>query len=293
MTLRERTRSCGRRPAGWPTRSAATGAWSSWPGRPASAGPRSRSGSRPTPAGRSGSPSAAATAPPPRRRWGRWWRCCRSCRTGPGRPAPPATRSSRTWWPPCAGRRPPRRTCSSSRTPTGPTSPHRTCCCTCPAGSTCRALVLVTYRPEDVGAGHLLRRVLGDAATAAGTRRLDLGPLSPAAVGALAADRPGVDRPTCTAGPGTTRSSSPRCSPPGRGPSATPSRPGRPGCPSRPGTPWTSSRWPAPGCPCSARCSATAWPPWTSRSSAACCWWPAAGAPRGRRGRRPGRTRPG
>ena len=58
---------------------------------------------------------------------------------------------------------------------------------------TCRALVLVTYRPEDVGADHLLRRVLGDAATAAGTRRLDLGPLSPAAVGELTGDRAGVD----------------------------------------------------------------------------------------------------
>lgn len=58
---------------------------------------------------------------------------------------------------------------------------------------TCRALVLVTYRPEDLGDGHLMRRVLGDAATAAGTRRLDLGPLSPAAVGTLVGDRPGVD----------------------------------------------------------------------------------------------------
>jgi predicted ATPase len=58
---------------------------------------------------------------------------------------------------------------------------------------TCRALVLVTYRPEDVAADHLLRRVLGDAATAAGTRRLDLSPLSPAAVGQLAGGRAGVD----------------------------------------------------------------------------------------------------
>ncbi len=58
---------------------------------------------------------------------------------------------------------------------------------------TCRALVLVTYRPEDVDARHLLRRVLGDAATAAGTRRLDLAPLSPAAVGALVGTRAGVD----------------------------------------------------------------------------------------------------
>ena len=49
-----------------------------------------------------------------------------------------------------------------------------------------RALVLVTYRPEDATAGHPLRVLLGDAATAAGTRRLDLAPLSLAAVRALA-----------------------------------------------------------------------------------------------------------
>ena len=106
---------------------------------------------------------------------------------------------------------------------------------------TCRALVLVTYRPEDVGTDHLLRRVLGDAATAAGTRRLDLGPLSPAAVGELTGDRAGVDADDLYAGPGATRSSSPRCSPPARGRSrrrcATPSSPVRPGCRSPHGTP--------------------------------------------------------
>jgi DNA-binding CsgD family transcriptional regulator/tetratricopeptide (TPR) repeat protein len=58
---------------------------------------------------------------------------------------------------------------------------------------TCRALVLVTYRPEDVDADHLLRRVLGDAATAAGTRRVQLSPLSPAAVGELAGHGVGID----------------------------------------------------------------------------------------------------
>ncbi len=52
----------------------------------------------------------------------------------------------------------------------------------------CRALVLVTYRPEDVTAGHPLRMVLGDAATASGVRRLDLPGLSRAAVRLLAAD---------------------------------------------------------------------------------------------------------
>jgi len=49
-----------------------------------------------------------------------------------------------------------------------------------------RALVLVTYRPEDAAAGHPLRLVLGDAATAAGARRMVLPPLSLAAVRMLA-----------------------------------------------------------------------------------------------------------
>jgi DNA-binding CsgD family transcriptional regulator/tetratricopeptide (TPR) repeat protein len=50
----------------------------------------------------------------------------------------------------------------------------------------CHALVLVTYRPEDTTPSHPLRIVLGDAATATGTRRLDLPPLSRAAVRTLA-----------------------------------------------------------------------------------------------------------
>jgi DNA-binding CsgD family transcriptional regulator len=59
-----------------------------------------------------------------------------------------------------------------------------------------RALVLVTYRPEDATAGHPLRLLLGDAATAAGTRRMVLPPLSLAAVRALAstADAPDAAR---------------------------------------------------------------------------------------------------
>jgi DNA-binding CsgD family transcriptional regulator/tetratricopeptide (TPR) repeat protein len=59
-----------------------------------------------------------------------------------------------------------------------------------------RALVLVTYRPEDTTAGHPLRLLLGDAATAAGTRRMVLPPLSLAAVRALAstADAPDAAR---------------------------------------------------------------------------------------------------
>src|SRR5215212_4150033 len=51
---------------------------------------------------------------------------------------------------------------------------------------TTRALVLVTYRPEDTPPGSPLRVLMGEAATAAGVRRLDVAPLSPAGVRALA-----------------------------------------------------------------------------------------------------------
>src|SRR3954451_6826286 len=53
---------------------------------------------------------------------------------------------------------------------------------------TCHALVLVTYRPEDLPAGHDLRLVMGEVATAAGVRRLDIPPLSRSAVRALAGE---------------------------------------------------------------------------------------------------------
>jgi len=59
----------------------------------------------------------------------------------------------------------------------------------------CRALVLVTYRPEDLVAEHPLRVVLGDVATATGVRRLDVPALSRHGVEQLAAEhalaRPG------------------------------------------------------------------------------------------------------
>ncbi|GAA2479619.1 ATP-binding protein [Terrabacter carboxydivorans] len=55
----------------------------------------------------------------------------------------------------------------------------------------CRALVLVTYRPEDATAGGALRMLLGDTASASGTRRIDLPPLSPRAVATLMAERSG------------------------------------------------------------------------------------------------------
>jgi DNA-binding CsgD family transcriptional regulator len=54
------------------------------------------------------------------------------------------------------------------------------------------ALVLGTYRTDELTAAHPLRIVLGDLATAPGVVRLDLDPLSPAAVAALAAPH-GVD----------------------------------------------------------------------------------------------------
>jgi DNA-binding CsgD family transcriptional regulator len=56
---------------------------------------------------------------------------------------------------------------------------------------TCHALVLVTYRPEDLPSTGALRLVIGDMATAAGVRRLDLAPLSKAGVHALAAGHVG------------------------------------------------------------------------------------------------------
>jgi DNA-binding CsgD family transcriptional regulator/tetratricopeptide (TPR) repeat protein len=50
----------------------------------------------------------------------------------------------------------------------------------------CRALVLVTFRPEEVDAGSTLRIVLGDTASANGTRRVDLPALTPGAVATMA-----------------------------------------------------------------------------------------------------------
>ena len=48
-----------------------------------------------------------------------------------------------------------------------------------------RALVLVTYRAEDVTGPHPLRVVIGDVASAAGIRRIDLSPLTLGAVRSL------------------------------------------------------------------------------------------------------------
>ena len=84
----------------------------------------------------------------------------------------------------------------------------------------CRALVLVTYRPEDARSASGLRVLLGDTASAAGIRRIDLAPLSPAAVVESSPSTPGPrpgpgpsTPPSCTTSPAATPSSSPRCSP--------------------------------------------------------------------------------
>ena len=60
----------------------------------------------------------------------------------------------------------------------------------------CRALVLVTYRSEDVDTSDGLRQTLGTAASASGTRRLDVPPLTVAGVSDLvaASRRHGPDR---------------------------------------------------------------------------------------------------
>ena len=50
-----------------------------------------------------------------------------------------------------------------------------------------RSVVLVSYRDDEVGAGHPFRTVLGDLATAPGCERLRVPPLTPAGVRTLAA----------------------------------------------------------------------------------------------------------
>ena len=52
-----------------------------------------------------------------------------------------------------------------------------------------RALLLVTYRDDELGDDHPLRIVLGDLATQRATRRMRLPPLSQEAVRALAGER--------------------------------------------------------------------------------------------------------
>lgn len=56
----------------------------------------------------------------------------------------------------------------------------------------CRVLLMVSYRPEDATVGQGLRILLGDTASAIGTRRIDLSPLTADAVATLAAEHEGV-----------------------------------------------------------------------------------------------------
>ena len=53
----------------------------------------------------------------------------------------------------------------------------------------CPALVLVTYRDDEIGRDHPLKRLLGDLATAPGVRRLKIEPLTEPAVARLAGER--------------------------------------------------------------------------------------------------------
>ena len=57
----------------------------------------------------------------------------------------------------------------------------------------CRAVVLVTYRPDEVASSPALRVLLGDTASATGTRRIDLPALTPAGVARLAAEHAVAD----------------------------------------------------------------------------------------------------
>ena len=74
------------------------------------------------------------------------------------------------------------------------------------------ALVLVTYRDDEVGADHPLRIVLGDLATQRATRRMRLPPLSEKAVRLLAATSATSTPPSCTGSRAATRSTCARCS---------------------------------------------------------------------------------
>ena len=73
------------------------------------------------------------------------------------------------------------------------------------------ALVVATYRDDQLDRAHPLRIVLGELGTSGSVTRLDVGPLSPQAVADLAAPT-GSTRGSCTCGPAATPSSSPRSS---------------------------------------------------------------------------------
>ena len=215
------TSSCGRGRATWPTQPPDTGAWCSSPARPASARPRSSTRSlRRRPARSARVAVGGATGRRRRRRSGRSLemlprlpdrglaggrRAAGVLRPAGGR-ASAARRAREPYllvvedahWADEATLRPVRHL---ARRIHG-----------------CRALVLVTYRPEEATATHPLRIVVGDAATMTGTRRLDLPALTPerrprAGRGArpgASRRRPGRRRRALPGHRRATRSSSPR-----------------------------------------------------------------------------------
>jgi predicted ATPase len=73
-----------------------------------------------------------------------------------------------------------------------------------------RALIVGTYRDDELAAAHPLRVVLGELARTRGVARLDIARLSPRAVAALAEPYE-VDADELYRSTGATRSSSPRC----------------------------------------------------------------------------------
>ena len=175
-----------------PTTPAAATAGSCWcPARRASASPASSRRSS-TGSGTPGSPGAPATEPSRRRRSGRsrTWPTSGAARSGP--PAPTgvprearfaallsmlrdtATRAASPSW--------------SWRTCTSPTRRPWTCSGTLPGGCAASgAMVVATYRDDGLAEHRALRETLGDVVHVRSTRRIDLPPLSPAAVTELSA----------------------------------------------------------------------------------------------------------
>ena len=77
------------------------------------------------------------------------------------------------------------------------------------------ALVVATYRDNEIPGDHPFRLVLGDLATQRGTRRMQLSPADPAARSGRWRARATWTPPSCTGSPAATRSTSARSSTPG------------------------------------------------------------------------------
>ena len=180
-----------------------------------------------------------------------------------------------------------------------------------PGASTgCRALVLVTYRPEDAAGGSRPANPAGRHGIRHRDRRVDLPPLTPGcresrssrSTRASIPRRRAPTRPGCSGSPAATPSSSPRPLSAGDRAAAdhacvTPCSPGWPGSTRTPqrALEVVALAGPAPRPACSSTCSPTASPRSTSRSTEVCCarstasWCsgtssPAARWPRGARG---------